>query len=549
MKIIKYSKKETPKISLILLDWSVRESFHLLYYLKKQTIPQNLFEVIVIEYYSTKSNAINPFEERVDSWILLEMSNSCYYHKHLMYNVGIVLAKGEIIIICDSDAMAKPTFLESILEIFNKDPNAVLHLDQFRNNRRDLYPFCYPSFEEVAGHGCINYQNAKTKGVCVNEDRIHRLNYGACFCARRDSLIKIGGADEHIDFIGHICGPYDMTFRLRNLGYHEIWHPSEFLYHTWHPGQAGENNYLGPHDGRGMSTTALESLVTKRIEPHVKNPAIAMLQQNGNKSQADLINVIILKDHYMTTESRFLKSKKSKQWARNSYQIFLYRNFMITQSDFGFNIEPLMTNVVSSVIKADNLKDAQKSVDRLHKKTISLFLLLIMPMTMVIRLCQRIFSQLITLLSSKFLANSLPYRNSSLHNFNKQKFKLSTFVRILFQIKPRLKNLFFDICYYQNNIKGLVTHLSYLKKSKIEYLTQSILIVHSRVDYVFFKLFILLHVIPRLEIAKLSVSNSHLLEQIIQKNKVMPYKLITTCVCFCIFESQLPKQLELIVFM
>jgi hypothetical protein len=81
--------------------------------------------------------------------------------------------------------------------------------------------------------------------MAVKEDIIHSRNYGACFCARRDLLIQIGGADEHIDFIGHICGPYDLTFRLINIGCKEIWHETEFLYHTWHPGQAGENNYLG----------------------------------------------------------------------------------------------------------------------------------------------------------------------------------------------------------------------------------------------------------------------------------------------------------------
>jgi hypothetical protein len=93
-------------------------------------------------------------------------------------------------------------------------------------------------------------------------------------CARRADLIAIGGADEHIDYVGHICGPYEMTFRLVNSGLREIWHQTEFMYHTWHPGQAGEDNYLGPHDGRHVSTTALDALISARTMPLEENETI-----------------------------------------------------------------------------------------------------------------------------------------------------------------------------------------------------------------------------------------------------------------------------------
>ena len=254
-RLLRESRRTSPKVSLILLDWSVRESFHLLHYLARQDVPRDAFEVVVVEYYSRVSEAIRKFEAEVDTWALLEMPEACYYHKHLMYNAGIVLARGEICVICDSDAMVKPTFIRSILEAFEREPQLVLHLDQFRNNRRDLYPFSFPSFEEVLGEGCINNAGGKPAGMVDRVDPIHSRNYGACMCARRDALIEIGGADEHVDFLGHICGPYDMTWRLLNSGRRERWHESEFMYHTWHPGQAGVDNYLGPHDGRHVSTT------------------------------------------------------------------------------------------------------------------------------------------------------------------------------------------------------------------------------------------------------------------------------------------------------
>jgi len=278
-RFLKKSARAKPRVSLILLDWSVRESFHLLHYLASQDVPRDWFEVIVVEYYSRESEAIRRFEAEVDTWLLLEMPPECYYHKHLMYNAGIVLARGEVCVICDSDAMVKPTFIRSIVEAFEREPQLVLHLDQFRNNRRDLYPFSYPGFEAVLGDGCINNAGGKPAGIVDSADPIHSRNYGACMCARRDALIAIGGADEHVDFLGHICGPYDMTWRLVNSGRREHWHQSEFMYHTWHPGQAGVDNYLGPHDGRHVSTTSLAALASGRIAPLLENASIRKLRE------------------------------------------------------------------------------------------------------------------------------------------------------------------------------------------------------------------------------------------------------------------------------
>jgi hypothetical protein len=281
VRFLKRSARASPKLSLILLDWSVRESFHLLHYLARQDAPRDSFEVLVIEYYSRVGEAIRKFEDQVDTWLLLEMPEDCCYHKHLMYNAGIVLARGENLVICDSDAMVKPSFIRAIAEQFEQDPGVVLHLDQFRNNRRDFYPFNYPSFEAVAGEGCVNNAGGRTTGILDQRDPIHSRNYGACMCARRTDLIAIGGADEHVDFVGHICGPYDMTFRLVNHGRRELWHPSEFLYHTWHPGQAGVDNYLGPHDGHFLSTTALAALASRRVAPLRENPAVRALREGA----------------------------------------------------------------------------------------------------------------------------------------------------------------------------------------------------------------------------------------------------------------------------
>ena len=278
MRFIKKSERSCPEVSLVLLDWSVRESFHILHYLAQQTVSRDRFEVIVIEYYSRLSPAIQKYADQVDTWLLLEMPADAYYHKHLMYNIGIMVSGGKIVVIGDSDAMVRESFIESILRAFQSQQQIVLHLDQFRNDRRDFYPFNFPSIGEVIGEGCINYANGKTVGIGDHTDPLHTRNYGACMCALRGDLIAVGGADEHIDYLGHICGPYEMTFRLVNYGRREVWLEDEFTYHTWHPGQSGENNYVGPHDGRHLSSRALQARFTGQILPFVENRAIRDLR-------------------------------------------------------------------------------------------------------------------------------------------------------------------------------------------------------------------------------------------------------------------------------
>ena len=297
----------SPKISLILLDWDCRESFHILEYLKNQTIPRDEYEIIWIEYYSRVPDAQKKLLDQslensgypaIDQWIVMEMPESTYYHKHLMYNVGIALSQGDIILIGDSDAIVNSSLLESVVQAFEKDKNIVLHMDQFRNVRHGFYPFNFPTIDEILGEGCINIKNGKTTGVLNFVDPIHTRNYGACMCAFKEDIIAIGGADEHIDYLGHICGPYDLTFRLRNIDKNEIWHNEEFLYHVWHPGQAGEGNYLGPHDGKHMSSTALDVLSTGRVMPLVENPVIKAIRNGEPLSHAEILKKVINSSYY-----------------------------------------------------------------------------------------------------------------------------------------------------------------------------------------------------------------------------------------------------------
>jgi hypothetical protein len=60
----------SPKVSIILLDWSCRESFHSIDYLNKQTISREQYEIIWIEYYSRIPESLKSKKPLLDKWIV-----------------------------------------------------------------------------------------------------------------------------------------------------------------------------------------------------------------------------------------------------------------------------------------------------------------------------------------------------------------------------------------------------------------------------------------------------------------------------------------------
>mgnify|MGYP001605656260 FL=1 len=375
-----------PLISIILLDWCCRESFHSLDYLSDQTIPREQYEIIWIEYYNRRSPEIEAALKKceklgkppvVDKWIVMGMPDTIYYHKHLMYNLGIVVSKGGIITFCDSDAIFSPTFIESIIKAFEEDRNIVLHIDEVRNVAKKFYPFCYPDIKDLLDETCSNWKNGKTTGLWDEEDLLHSRNYGACMAARRNDLIEIGGADEHADYLGHVCGPYDMTFRLRNFGWKEIWHQKEFLYHTWHPGESGDLNFVGPHDGKLLSSTALKVLRSGNILPLVQNQVIKVLRL-GYDLNEDTLNKKLIDPAYIERFSfdELVKEGKLQVWYKHEY-IGSYKDFnIIGYRGKIYGVPKFLLNIDLGkeedehpiIITADSIENVKKKIDKFDTK-------------------------------------------------------------------------------------------------------------------------------------------------------------------------------------
>lgn len=298
--LVWHRSKPGCRLSIILLDWGVRESFHSLHYLNEQTAARDDYEIIWLEFYRRKPLKLQEMFFRqgkeqplLDQWIVAGYDDDIIFNKHRLYNIGLLAAQGTYCVICDSDAIFTPTFVARVLEELARTPNTVLHLDEIRNGDRRFHPFAYPSITEVLGPGCINWNGTVSRGLDNSQDIIHEANYGACMAAARDDLIAIGGADEHIDYLGYICGPYEMTFRLVNHGLAERWLRDEYLYHVWHPNEGGINtDYQGPSDGRGMSQRSLEARSIGRVEPFQENPWVRQVRQGKTLDVKQVLDLL-----------------------------------------------------------------------------------------------------------------------------------------------------------------------------------------------------------------------------------------------------------------
>lgn len=294
MRFVRKNKlQNTPEVSFVLMDWGCRESFHTLEYLNNQLVDRSRYEIFWIEYYDRQptrlSDLIKRYEDAglpspIDTWLVMARPKGEIFRKHWINNLGILHTTGDIIVFMDSDAIVNPTLVDTIIKEFKDTPERILYMEEIRTADKSFYPFKYPNPKEIIP-SAVNMKNGVPvamrnfhSGLLADPSLIHCRNYGACFCARREDLIRIGGWDEHEDYTGYIAGPYEMSLRMELAGKKELWSHFELLYHTPHPGNSGIDNYSGPHDGKGVSTTAMKVLETKRLLPLVENPEIRRLR-------------------------------------------------------------------------------------------------------------------------------------------------------------------------------------------------------------------------------------------------------------------------------
>jgi len=273
------------KLSIILLDWSVREYFQALHFLRKQSVPRDQYELIWVELYDYKT-VPEIVSQTVDRLICCHQKG--VYDKHKGYNAGLLAARGELVCICDSDAVFPFDFVEKILHYFygpemNREPDQKILQIYERRCAQSVYP------------GTENIDLAT-----IEKDYFWKTweNVSACGVFRKKDMIAFGGLDEHHTFRGFFCGYNELVNRLVNAGWEEYWMPDSQLaiWHFKHQrpvdttyGMALLNTVkeFAADEIDGLGILAVEAAASGRIHPLKENPEIFRLRMSQRKFGSD----------------------------------------------------------------------------------------------------------------------------------------------------------------------------------------------------------------------------------------------------------------------
>lgn len=244
-------------LSIILIDWGVRERFHALDWLAQQTVPREKYELIWVEW---GSRVVPVVKDKADHFLALGKSG--LYHKHEAINAGLAQSTGRIVTMCDSDAVFPAEFVESVIGAFAE--RKVLMHHEHRSN--ESYP----------------------DGATLDEIKAKPFvdlipNTSACTSMLRRDAIGFGGVDEHESYRGILSGQFELVWRLINSGVSEVWHDSVYIYHFDHPGGSGRgqsNTERAPdsHELDMHNLTGVEGFRSGRLLPLVENSKIHQLR-------------------------------------------------------------------------------------------------------------------------------------------------------------------------------------------------------------------------------------------------------------------------------
>jgi hypothetical protein len=197
-----------------MVDGGFRESFLPLESWRSQRLARDQYEIVWVEYTDRVASPVAAMDD-VRSFALGLHDEPQVLAR--AYNEGIRRARGEVVVLPDADVVCEADLLETVLAEIRGDPEMVLYvlrLDQPRQHaRRD---------------GDIEHLRA----TCSIR---HTFNYGGCTAVARKWLVRMNGYEQLPFFAGYPYNGGDNYVRFKNMGLKIRWHPTQRVYHPWHP--------------------------------------------------------------------------------------------------------------------------------------------------------------------------------------------------------------------------------------------------------------------------------------------------------------------------
>jgi len=203
-----------PAISVVMVDGGFRESFHALDYFSRQTLPDEDYEILWVDYTDRVAPEVAE-REAVRTFCLGRHDEP--QRLGMAYNRGILEARGEILVIPDGDIACDPGLLQAVRREHEACDDLVLYV--LRLGQPEI-------------HAKEQWDLDYLKATCSIK---HTYNFGGCTTVRRRWMLEMNGYEQLPFFAGYHYLGGDNYIRFKNRGLKVKWHPELRVYHPWHP--------------------------------------------------------------------------------------------------------------------------------------------------------------------------------------------------------------------------------------------------------------------------------------------------------------------------
>ena len=193
------------------------------------------FEVIVVNGPSTDNSG-----EVISSWLPKIRAGTCdVANLSVSRNIGICMARGDIVAFIDDDAIPEPEWLTQLAEAYSAPIVGAVGGLVYNHTGYDIqYRYC---LVDRFGNADLSLPGPTPHLSFPKSDRFpHLLGCNSSF--RRSALLEIGGFDEEYEYF---LDETDVCLRIVDAGYIIAQLPSAYVHHKYAPSNIrGENKVV-----------------------------------------------------------------------------------------------------------------------------------------------------------------------------------------------------------------------------------------------------------------------------------------------------------------
>ena len=211
-----------PLLSVVTWDAGFRESYHTVNFFNRQTLAKEKFEFVWADYYSTINPELSEKIEAMGNGRTFCFGGAGKWHLGQCLNAAVRESRADLIVIPDGDIVVEENFLSEVLRCYeNKCQDLVLY---FRR---------WDELKPAEDRQKVGVSLPMLRETCKLNNPI---NYGGCLVIPKTCFDYVRGYEEHGLFSEAGANGMELYVRLKNAGFHIMWHPAHKIYHPCHIG-------------------------------------------------------------------------------------------------------------------------------------------------------------------------------------------------------------------------------------------------------------------------------------------------------------------------